>query len=457
MKIRSARDGALRVLLAVEREQAYANLVLQKLTLSRGMSPEETALLTELVYGVLRQRNHLDWIISQFSKVPLDRLKATVRNILRLGIYQILFLERIPEAAACDEAVKLAKAWKLTGLAGYVNGVLRNVARNREEITYPDPEQDLAGYISIRYSHPRWLVERWLKRFGREETVSLCRVNNQPPWVNLRCNTLLLTREQLIDELSREGIAVVPSPYLPEGVRARQLPGLAHLASFRAGHFVVQDESSMLASRVLNPRPGSLVVDACSGPGGKATHLAQIMRNRGCIIALDVHNHRLQLIRVTAARLGIEIIETRLQDASRMPDELSGQADYLLVDAPCSGLGVIARRPELRWRVAPDELPRHAVQQRAILSGASRVLKKGGVLVYSTCSTEPEENHEVVSALLQEDQAFEPVDITDRIPFPLVLEEDRRSARDGFLQLLPHRHGTDGFFIACLCKRKESA
>lgn len=451
----SARDGSLRVLLAVEKEGAYANLALQKLDPMHRLKPADTALLTELVYGTLRWRNNLDWVINQFSKLPVDKMNYIVRNILRLGVYQLLFLERIPPAAACNESVKLAKAWRLERLAGFVNGILRSVVRNRDQICYPPLRENPGLHISIKYSHPRWLVERWLKRFGEEETISLCRANNERPPLVLRCNTLRTTPEKLCQELKKNNIDAVCSPYIPEGVRVSHLTSLPELPSFRDGYFVLQDESSMLASLVLGPGAGSFVIDSCSGPGGKTTHLAQIMGNRGKILALDVHEHRLQLIAETAERLGITIIERRLLDARLIPRELQEKADYVLVDVPCSGLGVIRRRPELRWRVAPDDLSLHSQQQLEILKGASISLKVGGVLVYSTCSTEPEENQNVITRFLRETQGFQSEDITDLIPFPLVHEEDCRTARSGYLQLLPHRHGTDGFFIARLRKTRE--
>ncbi|MGB9792634.1 MAG: 16S rRNA (cytosine(967)-C(5))-methyltransferase RsmB [Thermacetogeniaceae bacterium] len=450
--IYSARDGALRVLLAVEKEGAYANLALQKLRSLHRLKTPDAALLTELVYGTLRWQNTLDWVINQFSKLPVDKMNSVVRNILRLGAYQLLFLERIPPPAACNEAVKLAKLWGLEQLGGFVNGVLRNIVRNKEKIIYPSLDENPSLHISVKYSHPLWLVDRWLERWGEKETISLCIANNETPPLVLRCNTLKTTPEKLLQELTEDGISVVPSPYIPEGLRVSQINHLNELRSYKAGYFVVQDESSMLASLILQPEEGSFVLDACSGPGGKTTHLAQIMRNKGKILALDIHEHKLRLVAETAERLGISIIERRLLDARSLPEELHGKADYVLVDVPCSGLGVIRRRPELRWRLNPEKLSLYPQQQLEILKGAAVAVKKGGVLVYSTCSTEPEENRDVISRFLQEAVGFQPEDITDLIPFPLVHEVDQQTAKAGYIQLMPHRHGTDGFFIARLRK-----
>lgn len=441
------------MLLEVEREGAYANLVLQKLVPVSGLGGADVALLTELVYGALRWRNRLDWVIDRFSKTPAAGMNQIVRNILRLGVYQLLFLERVPVSAACNESVKLAKRWRLDGLAGFVNGLLRNVARNRQEITYPPLAQPVL-HISVKYSHPAWLVERWLQRFGLEETIALCRCNNQPPPVVLRCNTLKIKPDELCRQLERDGIAARPSPLLREAVRVEQLAtSLTDTSSFQNGCCTVQDESSMLAAIVLRPRAGALVIDACGGPGGKTAHLAQIMENRGRLIAFDIHAHRLRLIRDACDRLGVTIVETLLCDAADPPAGLLGTADYLLVDAPCSGLGVIRRRPDLRWRLREQDLPLHAQQQLRILDGACKCVKPGGAMVYSTCSTEPEENGGVIARFLEGHADWQPADITPLVPPAfLVSPGDGEQAKRGCLQLLPHRHGTDGFFVAALVR-----
>ncbi len=504
------------MLLEVEQEGAYANLVLQKMVPESGLRGADVGLLTELVYGALRWRNRLDYVIDRFSKVPAARMNHIVRNILRLGAYQLLFLDRVPAAAACNESVVLAKQWQLGGLAGFVNGLLRNIARSRHEIAYPSLEEEPVLHISTKYSHPAWLVERWIRRFGVEETISLCRCNNQPPPVVLRCNTLKIEPDGLRDQLGREGIVVSPSPLLQEALRVVQFaswpsggseqeerrasPGRPAAISgersdqgghggalqcspqsnnrseeqgrraasglgssvtgsiaFRNGYFAVQDESSMLASILLQPRAGSLVIDACSGPGGKTTHLAQIMKNRGRLVALDIHPHRLKLIRDACNRLGITIVETLLIDAAAPPAELLGQADYLLVDAPCSGSGVIRRRPDLRWRIREQDLPVLASQQLKILEGACECVKPGGSMLYSTCSTEPEENDEVVDKFLDGHRQWQPLDIGSQAPQAfLISAEDRERALRGCLQLWPHHHGTDGFYVAAFKNTRQS-
>lgn len=455
-KLSPARNAALQVLLSVEREGAYANLELQKLARSEKLNSQDTSLLTELVYGTLRRQGTLDWVIDQFSKVPVSRMNYIIRSIVRMGVYQLLYLDKVPARAVCNEAVELAKSRGIRGLAGFVNGLLRTISSKKGEIAYPDPNEKPALYLSLKFSHPLWLVERWLERFGIEETAALCKANNEPPAVVLRCNTLKTTPEQLLKQLTKEGLVVHPSALVQEGVIVEKAAYLAELKSFQAGLFTVQDESSMIASLVLNPTPGSMVIDACSGPGGKTTHLAQLMKNKGRILALDVHQHRLDLIESACKRLGVTIVETMLLDARKLPEKIREKADYLLVDVPCSGLGVIRRRPELRWRVEPGDLPLHAQQQLEILGQAASCLKTGGKLVYSTCSTEPEENTGVVNSFLMEYTEFIPEDLTALLPFPLADERDQLDAKRGYLQLLPHRHGTDGFFVSCFRKVRES-
>ncbi len=452
-KVSSARGMALRVLLDVEREGAYANLKLRKLTKRTKLSSNDLSLLTELVYGTLRRQRTLDWVMEQYSTVPLVRMNYIIRNIVRLGVYQLLYLDRIPSRAVCSESVELTKSMGVKGLSGFVNGLLRNISRKKSEIILPDPNDDIAFYLSIKHSHPQWLIRRWIERFGIEDTEALCVANNEPAPVVLRCNTLKNTPEKLIKTLQAEGLKVRASTLIPEGIIVEKGFTFHRLKSFQDGLFAIQDESSMLVSRVLNPSRGSFVIDSCSGPGGKTTHLAQLMSNNGCILALDIHEHRLALINEACKRLGVSIIETKLLDARELPGELDEKADFILVDVPCTGLGMIRRRPELRWRVKSDDLLWHKTQQLEILTQVSKCLKPDGILVYSTCSTEPEENTGVINSFMNENDEFMGEELS--IPFTLNHNSDRLDASQGFLQLLPHVHGTDGFFLACLRKIKK--
>ncbi|OPZ74029.1 MAG: Ribosomal RNA small subunit methyltransferase B [Firmicutes bacterium ADurb.Bin456] len=446
---KSAREMALKVLIAVE-EGAFANIALSQVLEKYRPEKMERAFTTELAYGTLRSLNTLDWILGHFIKKPLQSQTRIVRNILRLSVYQLMYMDRVPPSAACNEGAGLARKYGHPGSVRFVNGVLRTVARQRGEINYPSLLDNPIGHITLRYSHPAWMVERWLKEFGLDGTIALCRTNNEPAPNTIRTNTLKITRGGLVERLKREGLSVSETIHAPEGLKIEGFYSLGFLPSFQEGLFQVQDESSMLASRALMPVPGSFVVDACSAPGGKTTHLAQLMGNRGLILGVDVHIHKLALIRENCRRLGIEIVQGRVGDARALPEELTGQAGFVLVDAPCSGLGVLRRRPDARWRKNPEDLPAIVKLQAEILEGASRCVKEGGVMVYSTCTLLREENAGQVENFLASHPEFALEDLSGFLPGVLDLEG---TLTNGYLQVYPHLHGMDGFFIARLRKK----
>ncbi|MGI5840441.1 MAG: 16S rRNA (cytosine(967)-C(5))-methyltransferase RsmB [bacterium] len=444
----TAREMALQILIRVETQGSYANLLLDKVLAAHPLASADRRFVTELVYGVLRHRSALDWIISHFSARKIKDMTASLRNILRLGVYQIAFLERIPAAAACNEAVELAKKHGHAGIAKFTNGVLRAVVRGHTAVAWPE---DPLQRIAVRESHPAWLVERWIDRFGAKEAEALCLANNRIPSLSVRTNTLRITRAALKELLTAAGVAAAESEISPDGLRLAGYPPLRELAAFREGLFTVQDEASMLVAEIMRPAPGSIVIDTCSAPGGKTTHLAQKMDNRGKIIALDQHAGKLRLVAASCRRLGINIVETRQCDARQIDCLPDGAADAVLVDAPCSGLGVLRRKPDAKWRKTAAQLPIIGRLQRQILAAAAAKVTLGGTLLYSTCTTEPEENETVIADFLTAHSNFRPVDIR---PFlPPKLREEAAAAR-GYLQLLPHRHGTDGFFIARLTRRQ---
>lgn len=450
MKNLTARELALVVGKAVEEEGAYANLALNKVLEQYQPGKLDRAFATELVYGSLRHLNTIDWVLAHFLKQPLASQTVWIRNILRMGTYQIMFMPRIPDSAACNESVNLAKKYGHEGAAKFVNGVLRNVARQQHNLDYPDPQEDPVDYIALKYSHPTWLVERWLKEYGFEQTVALCQANNRPAPNTVRANTLKITRDHLIARLQEEGVEAAETKYVPEGLNLSGFLSYRSLKAFREGLFQVQDESSMLVAHVLNPSSGSKVLDAASAPGGKTTHLAQLMGDTGQILAFDLYAHKLELIMDNCKRLGIHSVQTEVADARDLHKKYQGWADYVLVDAPCSGLGVLRRRPDARWRKDPSQLPGIVRLQKDILQSASKCLRPGGVLVYSTCTITREENIGVVEDFLKEHPEFIMGDLRQFLPAGLDQEE---TAEKGYLQLLPHIHGMDGFFIARLRKK----
>lgn len=450
-KRKGAREIALEILYSVETKESYSNLELNFILEKYNPPREERGLVTELVYGVLRRRNTLDWIIQQFAERSMDKMTSWTKNILRLSVYQLLFLERIPVSAVCNEGVELAKKKGHLGVSKFVNGVLRNIARNLDKLPWPE-ENDLINYISVKYSHPYWMIEKWLQRLGKEETIRLCEANNQSPSLTIRANTLKISPGKLIEFLNAEGIKCELSSLIVEGIRLQGASSLKKLAAYQAGLFQVQDESSMLVAYALDPQPGEVILDVCSAPGGKATHLAQLMKNKGKIIANDFYDHKVKLVKDSAERLGIEIIETRVGDARNIGNLFRGKMDRVLVDAPCSGLGVLRRKPDARWRKSPEDIAELNELQMAILESASQCVKPGGVLVYSTCSIEPEENIEIINTFLENNKDFALGNLLNFLPEDV---KPQRLEQSGCLQIYPHDYQTDGFFLSRL-ERKRS-
>ncbi len=350
------------------------------------MERRDRALLTELVYGIFRQRGALDWQIDHFSKVKT--LHPAIRNILRLGLYQLLFLNKIPPSAAVNTSVEFAKEAEGMPAARLVNGLLRNILRQKESLPTPDPKGDPVTFIAVTTSHPEWMVRRWLARWGKEKTLQFCRSNNEVPPTTLRTNILKIKREALARRLEEEGAAVTLSTFSPVALFVRGA-AVSSLPSYREGLFYVQDEGAQLISELVDPQPGETILDFCAAPGGKTTHLAELSGGRAQMTATDIHTGRIDLIRENIARLqapGISI--EPLAEATAA----GRRYDRILIDAPCSALGILRRIPEGRWRKQPSIIAEYAGEQRKILDQALSHLKVGGRLVYATCSTEPEEN-----------------------------------------------------------------
>ncbi|KAF0221299.1 MAG: hypothetical protein FD174_437 [Geobacteraceae bacterium] len=444
------RRAAFDILLRIEKERSYADILLDQ-TLSRGnLAGPDRGLLTELVYGVLRHRGTLDHIIDQFSKQKVEKLERAVLILLRLGLYQAFFLDRIPVSAAVNETVELAKVLA-SRAAGFINAVLRRADRERDNISYPDGEKDPVGFLAARYSHPAWIVKGWIDQLGMAEAELLAGVMGDAPPLTIRVNTLRISRDELLSRLAAEGIAAEPTGYSIHGLRILTPVHVAKLSAFQEGLFTVQDESSQLASLFLAPAPGERVLDLCAAPGGKATHLAQLMENKGSILACDMGERKLRLISESAARLGVSIVETILLDAAK-PLALPGNAlfDKILVDAPCSGLGVIRRNPEGKWWKSPVDVAELSRKQKAILKHAAEPLTPGGTILFATCSTTREENEEVIDDFLSMRNDFVLENLGETFSAHAGLFSER-----GCFRSWPHRHGMDGFFAARLRKIKD--
>lgn len=446
----NARELALKVLLDIDEKKAYANLALGAILDKYNPDKLDRAFITELVYGTLRSLNTLDWALSQYLRKPLSTLAPTVRNILRLGAYQVIFMNRVPDSAAVNEAANLARRYGHSGIVKFVNGVLRNLVRGKNDLPYPDPEKNPAKYISLRYSHPEWLVNRWLKEFGYDSTVALCEANNRPAPNSVRINRLKTDITSIINRLKDLGVKAQKGRYAEDCLLLEGFVSLGRLAPFREGLFQAQDESSILVGQALHPDPETRVIDVASAPGGKATHLAQLMQNKGIIIALDVHEHKIKLIEENCQRLGVKIVQPKLADARHITEEYAGWADYVLVDAPCSGLGVLRRRPDARWRKSDEQIKNLVELQSQILDAAAVVLKPGGILVYSTCTITWEENLGQIKSFLQKHPDFVLETLSGLLPDSL---DHASTMRRGYLQILPHIHDLDGFFMARLRKK----
>jgi 16S rRNA (cytosine967-C5)-methyltransferase len=446
--VQDARSIALDVLLQVEEKDAFSNLGLKAALRHSNLSRKDAALTTEIVYGTLSRMNTLDWMIGQIAKKPGAKLEPWVRNLLRLSLYQLRFLDRIPDHAVVHAAVDEAKRRGHAGSSGFVNGVLRGYLRNQASIVIPR-EWPKFKRIAIEYSHPEWLVKRWLSIYGEETTVAICAMNNLPPAMHLRINLLKGSLGHVSAALAEEiaGVCTQPSRLLPQGLQVKGGGNLAEARAFHQGLFTIQDESSMLVGLALDVKSGMRVLDTCAAPGGKTTHLAELMGNQGEILALDIHPHKLGLIEETAERLGITIIKTRAADARSLPVELSQEKfDRVLVDAPCSGFGVIRRKPDLKWRKRSQDIPMIAEMQGHILQEAAKWVKPGGKLVYSTCTIDPQENQRVVKQFVENNPQFmwDPT-LVEELPGDVQRHFHPSGA---YVQLLPQHFGGDGFFIS---------
>ena len=447
-----ARVVAAHVLERVARDDAFADLALEAAITDRGLDPRDSGLATEIVFGTLRWQRYLDWILAPHSRRRLDALDPPVLALLRMSAYQIAFLERVPRFAVVNDAVALAgrqrgSAGHQAGVAGFVNAVLRSFSRRGAAEREPAPPRDPIDALATRCSFPTWLAARWVDRYGVEEATALMRALNERPPLTLRVNTRRTTRESLLGRLaSEDGRGVAATRYAPEGIVVEHGGGPpGGWRAFADGSFAVQDEASMLIARLLDPQPGELVVDACAAPGTKTTHLAQLMENQGRVVAIDPHASRLARVAEAARRLDATIVETREGTVEANAAALANVCPRVLVDAPCTALGVLRRHPEAKWRRRPADIAASAAVQREILAAAATMVAPGGRLVYATCTPEPEENEEVVGALLARRPEFA-LDPPPQFPIPL--------DPAGMLRCLPHVHGTDGFTAVRLVRRR---
>lgn len=430
------REAALRVLHAVDTRNAFSDRLLDGAH-GAARDPRDEALLHELVKGTLRWRGRLDWVLDPLVHIGLTQVQPWIRNVLRLGAYQLLFLDRVPVHAAVDESVKLAHEYGHPGTAGLVNSVLRRLAEEKDRIELP--QGDDAASLAAWGSHPQWMVERWLERFGPAATRELLLANNRAARLGLRVNRLRATREQLITRLADAGVAATPGQLAPDLVWTEEHVVPGRLEAFKDGWCTVQDESECLVAHLVAPGPHERILDLCAAPGGKCTHLAELMGDEGEVWAMERDQARLSSIETAVARLGTHAVHVALGDGRNYAFPMP--FDRVLVDAPCSGLGVLARRADARWRKGPDVFRELLPVQLDLLQAGGRRARPGSVLVYSVCSFEPEETVEIVERFLHASPQFVLEAANGFVPDSVVGE-------NGCMTVLPHVHGCDGAFAA---------
>jgi 16S rRNA (cytosine967-C5)-methyltransferase len=444
----SARKAATEILTKVDVRRAYADVLLDHMFDSTSLDGRDRALLAELTYGTLRWRGRLDRYIAQSIPGPIKATDPFIRNLLRLSLYQLIFLDRIPDYAAVNEAVELAKIHGGQGTAGFVNGALRNFLRSRKKILEPELTDSRVEEFAEFWSHPKWLVDRWERYFGREEIGALLKANNQEAPLALRTNSSRGTRQGLLELFRSKNIQAVASPWSPQGIRIESKVSVDQLPGFHEGRFQIQGEASQLVVYLLDPKPGERILDACAAPGGKTTHIAELMADRGHIVAVDISAKGVERVKENAQRLGLNSIRLLCADIT---GGLSASAeksfDRVLIDAPCSGFGTLRSHPEIKWNRSEGDIRRLSQLQKKILVRAASYLKPGGILVYSTCTLIEDENEKVVEDLLNRHKEFVLEDAATFLP-----DQAKSMARGSYFLALPQRHKTDGFFAARLRK-----
>lgn len=423
------RKTAYLTLMDVESKKAYSNLALNHQI--KVNKPNSEAFIREVVYGVLEHKLTLDYYIDQLVKDGIESMRNQELTIIRMGMYQLSYMDSVPEYAAVNESVVLAKKY-CKSKAGLVNGVLREYLNKKIQLRLPEQDEDLIRYLSIKYSYAPWIVEKWLDYYSEDFVEKLLAAGNERPPMTIRLNWLKIMKSDLIKQLKDRGYEVEPGKICENALYVKGSK-LLDTELYKNGLFSVQDESSMLVAEKLDPKQGDLIMDVCAAPGGKTTAIAERMNNTGKIIASDIYRRKLDIVDKEAKRLGIENIETRSWDATRVDSTMVQKADKVLVDAPCSGLGVIRRKPEIKYKELNAEMESLPKKQLTILTSSSSYVKPGGTLVYSTCTINPEENEKVVTAFLKKNRSFTKVERT---------------------LLLPNVNGTDGFFI-CVMKKAD--
>ena len=437
------RGLAVKILNRVDRTDAYLDKLLEIEIKNSNLVGADKALLFEIVHGVTRWEGRIDWILTGFYKGQFSKAIPNIKNALRVALYQILFLDKVPDYAAVNEAVEFVKKLQGQAAADLTNAVLRNIIRNKENIRYPNPDEDINNYLSAYFSHPTWLVKRWLARFGREETEKLLIANNNKPNLTIRVNNLVTNPTEMKSLLNSVELKFSEGKFLKEFIRMNSLTNITDWEYFAKGYFSIQDESTGFPIKLLNISPGMRVLDLCAAPGGKTGFIADEMKNTGEIVAIDKFESRLKILEKNLTRLKVTNVVTKVTDAADFEDEEG--FDRVLIDAPCSGLGTLTKKPDLKWKRDLGDIRKIVNIQYELLKKGASLVKQNGFIVYSTCTIEPEENFELIKKFLLENPNFALVDAGELLPKAVVDE-------NGCVATLPHVHGIDGAFAAKLVR-----
>lgn len=442
------REIILEVLLQINRDGEHSHLAIRHaLDKVQYLPRQERAFINRVCQGTIEHRIRIDYVIDRYSSVKTQKMKPVIRDILRSAVYQLLFMDGVPDSAACNEAVKLAQKKGFYSLKGFVNGVLRTISREKDRIVWPDREKDPLEYLSVWYSLPMWLVKRWTGQFGYAVTEQMAADFLEEHPTCIRCQKYRMNQEMVVDSLTRQGITVTPAPYLPYALYISGYGHLSAVKSFLMGRFQVQDVSSMLVAEAAAPKKGDYVIDLCAAPGGKSLHVADKMEGTGQVEARDLTDYKVELIRENIDRMRAANVTAVVADATVADRDSVGKADVVLADVPCSGLGVIGKKPDIKYRMNEEEIAELVVLQRRILHNAASYVKPGGTLIYSTCTVTPQENQENVRWFTEN----YPYRLDSLDPF-LPQELHSKDTAAGWLQLLPGVSKTDGFFLARLVR-----
>ena len=452
--MKNTRETAFQIIYKVLEEGEYSHVVLrQTLNQEKDAEKRDRAFVTRLVEGTLERLLTIDYILNQVSKTPVKKMKPVIRTVLRMSVYQLLYMDSVPDSAVCNEAVKLVKGKGLQGLSGFANGVLRNVARNKEQwnkkTVYPDRTKTPAKYLSIRYSLPEWLCSYFVKQYGVQQAERLAEGSLRNPKTTIRCNTTKISKEELTKRLIEQGCVAEDGVYARDAMYLSEYDALEKIPEFNEGLFQVQDESSMLVAELAGLKKDNLVLDVCSAPGGKALHAANILETLGggWVISRDVSEKKTALIKENTQRLQVKNITVQVADATVLDGAMVEKADVVIADLPCSGIGIMAKKPEIRYRMTEQNQEELVQLQKEMLEIVQRYVKPGGILMYSTCTINIEENERQAKEICKK-YGFVPA--MNEVTVPEDLKKDIQE--NGWIQLLPGIHACDGFFIARLKK-----